>query len=392
MPKTHAILSASSAERWLTCTPSARLEQKQKDRTSRYADEGTLAHDLAELFIKVQLDLVDDEDYTFRMAEIRNSEYYNQSMQDYCDEYASYVVEKFNEARAHTSDAVLYTEMEIDLSEYIPQGFGHVDNMIVDNHTLHVIDLKYGQGILVNCENNKQMMCYALGGLLKLELLYDIRSIRLTIYQPRLNNISTWEISAFKLKEWAETVLKPTAEIAFKGEGEYVPGKHCQFCRAKSRCRALFEYNTQLARQVFEKHAELTDDEVSEILDKYDVFKSWIEGVYDYAYSQALNYGKQWPGYKLVSGTARRVYADEYKVALRLYKEGFEDHEIKKPAALKGITEIEKLIGKEKFHKLLEKPKLVLKPAGKPALVPESDKRAALNSQQAAKQIFTKLD
>lgn len=391
MPKTHAVLSASSAERWLTCTPSARFEQTKKDRTSSYADEGTLAHDIAELFIKAELELVDDEYYTFAMDGFRDSEYFNQSMLDYCAEYSSYVIDKFNQAKAHTKDAVLYTEQQIDLSAYIPEGFGHVDNMIIANHTLHIIDLKYGQGILVSCENNKQMMCYALGGLEKFDLLYDIKQVEMTIYQPRLNNISTWSLPVSELLIWAETILKPTAQIAFKGLGEYVPGKHCQFCRAKARCRALADYNTQLARKIFSKPAELSDKEISEILDRYDVFNSWLQGIYNYAYDKALNHGKKWPGYKLVHGTARRVYVNEEKIIARLKKAGYTDEEILKPGTLRGITEMEKLLGKEKFEQWLTKKKLVVKPIGKPALVPVSDSRAAINSNESAKDVFDKF-
>lgn len=385
----HAVLSPSAASRWLACTPSARLEQQFPDSSGAAAEEGTVAHSLGELLIKAKLNLIDNEEGAHLWNEIKaNEKHYNEAMEQHSDDYATYVVEKFAEAQAQTPDAQIFLEQKIDLTAYVPEGFGTGDAVIIADGTMRIIDLKYGKGVPVSVENNRQMMLYALGAIEAHEWLYAINTVILTIYQPRLDNIGEWEISVADLKQWGEEELKPKAKLAFEGMGDYVAGKHCRFCKAKGICKANAEYNLELAKYDFRDSALLTDAEVADILNRADLFYKWLEGVEAYALKQAVTEGKKWPGYKLVEGRSVRQYTDKDTIATRLLQHFSEDVVYSKD--LRGITALEKLIGKKPFEELVGS--YLVKPAGKPTLAPESDKRSELSGVDSAQRDFQDED
>lgn len=384
----HAVLSPSAASRWLACTPSARLEQKFPDTSGEAAKEGTLAHALAELLISRAAGKVDEVTFEQVFMQIEDSQFYDHSMLDYCEEYASYVVEQYHNAQKHTKDALLFLEQKLDLTDYIPEGFGTGDVIIIADGTLSIIDLKYGKGVPVTAVDNNQMKLYSLGALREFDYMYDIQNVHMTIYQPRLDSITDFSMSVLALKQWAEEVLKPKAELAFAGKGFFNPGSHCQFCKAKASCKAFAEHNLELARYDFADTVLLSDEEVADILSKAKMFTGWLSAVQDHALAEAVNNGKQWPGYKLVEGRSNRVYSDEDKVAKKLIKNGIKEDVIYTKKLL-GITAMEKEITKAKFNDLLSD--LVIKPEGKPTLVPQDDKRPELNSTASAIKDFANI-
>lgn len=385
----HAVLSPSAAERWLSCTRSARLEQQFPDSAGEAAKEGTLAHSLAELIVRRHINQVTAKDYKKALAEIEKNKYYDAAMFEHCDNYATFILEQFAEAQSHTKDAILFLEQKLDLTAYIPEGFGTGDAIIIADHVLVINDLKYGKGVPVSSENNRQMMLYSLGALEAYDILYDIREVRMNIFQPRIDNSSTWQIPVDELRNWAETELKPRAALAFAGEGDFAPGKHCRFCKARAVCKANADYNLELAQHEFKAAELLEDADISAILDRADTFKKWLAGVEEYALHEAVNNGKKWPGYKVVEGRSNRKYSDEETVASALIQNGYKEDQIYSKALL-GITALEKSIGKGPFNSLLGE--YLVKPPGKPALVPESDKRPEYNSTESAALDFAGVD
>ena len=301
-PNRHAVLSASSSHRWLHCNPSARLEQEFEDRETEAAAEGTAAHALAEHKLRKALKLRSRKPV---------SKYGSDEMDAYTDGYVEFVLEALEEARQLCSDPKVLIEQRLDFSCYVPDGFGTGDCLIVADKLLHIIDLKYGQGVLVDTTENPQMMLYALGALRIFDCLYDIESVSMTIYQPRRENVSTWAISVTELDDWAERTLKPKAELAYKGEGEYCPGTWCQFCKAAVKCRARAEAKLQLAKYEFAQPPLLSDAEIGDILSKLDDLTKWANEIIAYAQDAAVNHGKEWPGYKLVESRTNRKYTDE---------------------------------------------------------------------------------
>ena len=298
MPDKHAVFSASSSHRWLACPPSALLCAKEKDKPSEFAMQGTDAHTLCEHKLKTALGQQSKdptEDLTF----------FDEEMADCTDMYAQYVMEQLSTAKERCSDPIVLVEQHLDFSQWVPEGFGTGDCVIVADEMLTVIDFKYGVGILVEAENNPQMMCYALGALSLFDGIYDIKEITMTIFQPRREHVSTFTISKEALLSWAEETLAPTAELAVKGEGEYKAGSHCQFCKVKATCRKRAEYNLELARYDFEMPANLEDDEIEIILAKADELVSWVNDIKEYALQQAVS-GKEWKDWKLVEGRSNR--------------------------------------------------------------------------------------
>jgi hypothetical protein len=377
----HAILSPSGAHRWLTCTPSARLEQQFPDSAGQAAAEGTLAHSLSELILRFRTKQIAPSLYDTKLKALQSDSLYESGMLDYCEDYAVFVLERFAEAQAHTSDAVLKLETKLNLTDYVPEGFGTGDAIIIADGTLDLIDLKYGKGVPVSAEQNKQMMLYALGALRDFDFVYDIQRVRMTIHQPRIENFSTYEVAVEDLKLWAEQELKPKAALAFAGEGEFAPGTHCRFCRAKAVCRALADYNLSIAKHEFKAPALLTDEELVSILARVEQFTTWVSAVEEHALNEAVNNGKKWPGYKLVEGRSNRKYADETAVACKLLKVGFPEDDIA-PRKLLGITDMTKVLGKKDFAFYLDD--LIVKPPGRPTLVPATDKRPEYNSTESA--------
>ena len=381
----HAILSPSSAHRWIECNPSARLEENYPDTSSAAADEGTLAHSLGELILRRYTHDISQIEFDYLFEAIRKSIYYNEDMLVHAEDYAAYVISFFEQAKTKTPDALLIIEAKLNMSKWVPDGFGTGDALIIADGTLHIIDLKFGKGVRVSCENNKQMMLYALGALEEYSLMYALDTVRMTIYQPRLCNVSNYEMSTVDLEKWADEELKPAAQRAFNGEGEFKPGDHCRFCKVRQQCKALYEEQMKITMYNFKDSYLLADDEIADILNRADDFKKWISAIEEYALLAAINDGKRWPGYKLVEGRSIRTYADQQAVADALRQAGYTDDSIFTRSLL-GITAMEKLLSKKTFEAMLSP--LVIKPAGKPTLAPVDDKRPEYNSTESAKSDF----
>lgn len=380
----HALLSASGAGRWLNCTPSARLEDEHGEKSqSAYAAEGTLAHELGELYLR--RDILNDisaEEAEQRLEEIMSDDLFNEEMLDVVPIYTDYCAGQFAEAQTENVLAVMEIEQKLDLTEYIPESFGTADCIIINDNLMEVIDLKYGKGVPVYPDWNKQLMLYGLGALRIFDTMYDITEVRLTIAQPRINNISSWQISVEELRKWAEEELKPKAKLAFEGKGELSAGSWCQFCKVRNRCRALYEEQLELAKHEFAKPDLLTDDEIADIVIRAPKLVEWANSIAEYAKNLAINENKQWPGLKLVEGVSRRKWVDEEKAINTIFAKCPElsEDEIMN-MKLKSITDIEKLVGKVRFKELSAD--IVIKPQGKPCLVEINDKRPAMGVGQA---------
>ncbi len=371
----HAILSASGASRWMTCTPSARLEQNFENKTSEYAAEGTLAHELGELKLRKELEGLSTRSFNSKVKKIQEDKLYTADMPDYVDMYVETCLERVSEAKAKTPDALFKIEQRLDFSEWVPEGFGTGDFVIIADGTMEVCDLKYGKGVPVSANNNKQMMLYALGAISEFSFLYDIEKVRMTIIQPRLDNISTFEVTVEELLKWAEEYVRPKAELAIKGEGEFCAGDHCRFCRAKAVCEARAEKNLELAKYDFQKPNTLDNNDIAYILSKVDELVNWAGDVKEYALEQALQ-GEEFDGYKVVEGRSNRKWSSEDDVAKVLIGQGFQENMIY-TKKLDGITKIESAIGKKEVQRLLGD--YIVKPVGKPTLVPITDKREPYN-------------
>ncbi|WP_099335827.1 DUF2800 domain-containing protein [Clostridium cadaveris] len=375
----HAILSASGASRWMACPPSARLEQGFENKTSEYAEEGTLAHELGELGLRKALGEISTRKYNSEIKKIEAHELYSADMPDYVEIYTDTCIEKVSEAKAKTPDAVFKVEQRLDFSEWVPEGFGTGDFVIIADGTMEICDLKYGKGVPVSANNNKQMMLYALGAIQEFSFLYDIEKVRMTIIQPRLDNISTFEVMADDLLKWAEEYVKPTADLAFKGEGEFCAGDHCQFCRAKAVCKARADKNMELAQYDFQKQDTMDNNDIAFVLSRVDELVKWASDVKEYALEQALQ-GEEYEGFKVVEGRSNRKWSSEDKVGQILIGEGFKESIIY-TTKLDGISKIESAIGKKEVQRLLGN--YIIKPPGKPTLVPTSDKREPYNPAKA---------
>ncbi|WP_353065977.1 DUF2800 domain-containing protein [Arcanobacterium hippocoleae] len=369
-PSDHALLSASGAHRWLNCTPSARLESDEPESTSAAAEQGTAAHALAEHKLRRVLK---------QRSKRPVSTWIDDEMETLTDDYVAYVQEHISLAEQTCGDPQVLIEQRLDFSHIVPGGFGTGDCVIIAEPVLQIIDLKYGQGVLVEAANNPQLMLYALGALHAFGSLYDIERVAVTIYQPRRANVDTWEISVAELEQWAEAEVKPKAELAAAGKGEFCPGSWCQFCKLTPTCRARAEANLALAKLEFAPPAELSDAEIADVLAKIPNLKSWASDVEAYALSKAVNQGVVFEGFKLVAGRSVRKYTSETDVAAAAEAAGYRDIYDRK---LITLTAMEKLMGKPAFNEILGD--LVTKPAGKPTLVPASDKRPALDLVSAA--------
>lgn len=364
----HALLSASASHRWLNCPPSARLGESYEDITSAYAAEGADAHSLCEYKVKLALGL-SCRDPTADLA------YYNEEMESCADGYAAYIVELVAAAKQACTDPVVLIEQRLDFSHYVPNGFGTGDCVIVADGVLQVVDFKFGQGVLVEAEGNPQMQLYALGALTLFEGLYDIDTVSMSIYQPRRYNVSVYTVSKEALYQWAEEVLKPAAELAYDGNGEYQCGEWCRFCKAKSECRERADCNMKLADYDFKRPPLLEDAEIVSILGKLDALLLWASDIREYALQAALS-GKHWAGWKLCEGRSSRKYSDEIAVAQAVCEAGLDPYERK----LLGVTAMSAKLGKKRFEEILGR--YIERPPGKPALVPESDARPAIHTAQ----------
>lgn len=362
----HAFLSASASHRWLNCPPSAKLCESLPDQTSSYAQEGTDCHELCAYLVEKALGRTVTDP-------TENLTYYNAEMQNCAEEYCSFVLEQLEEAKKHCKDPQVMVEQRLDFSRFVENGFGTGDCVIVADDVLHIIDYKHGLGVLVEATNNSQLFCYALGALEIFDDLYDINEVKMSIFQPRRNNTDTFTIRKEDLLTWAKEVLVPTAKLAYEGKGEFKAGDHCQFCKVKASCRKRAEYNLELAKYDFAMPDTLDSIEIAAILPKIDQLISWGNDLKEFALTQAQS-GTNYEGFKVVEGRSNRKYTDEAVVAAAVTDAGFDPYEKK----LLGVTAMTTLLGKKRFDELLGG--LIYKPPGKPALVPESDKRPAMNS------------
>ena len=379
MPDQHSPVAPSSSKMWIACTRSVQHGEKYGNpaQTSEAAEEGTLAHAIAEDHLKK---ILAGKKVT-TPAGLKKNPLYKPAMEEHVKVYTDVVVETYTEAR-QAGDAMIKVEQKLDLTPWIKEGFGTSDAVIIADGTMHVLDLKYGKGIPVSAEENPQLKIYALGCLNEFGVLYDIHDVVLHIIQPRLDSISEWRVSREVLEKWGTFVLKPLADKAYAGEGEFNPGEEqCRWCLGKNRCRAYNNYVLEACQMRFDdldgherEPNELTDAEIAELLGKVDEIKRWASSVADYALDQALS-GVNIPGYKLVEGTSRRKITNEGKAIDILRENGQTTEQICK---LKGITDLEALMGKNTLKELLGD--LIVKPEGKPTLVPMDDRREALNS------------
>ena len=367
----HAFLAASASERWLHCPPSAKLCAQEDDQGSEYARQGSDAHALCEHLLLKALGR-ETRDPTEDLT------YYDAEMQEAAEAYAAFVMEQVAEAKTVCHDPLICVEQTVDFSKWVQHGFGTADALIVADDTLYITDMKYGVGCLVTADGedgtgNSQLKCYALGAIDTFGDLYDINRIRLSIFQPRRDNVDTFELKKADLLQWADDVLAPIAKLAYEGQGEFEAGNHCQFCRVKATCRKRAEYAMELAKYEFADAPTLDENEIAEILPQIDTLVSWAEDIKSYALNQALS-GVRYPGFKLVAGRSNRKYADEAAVARVVSEAGYDPYDKK----LVGITEMTKRLGKKRFEELLNG--LLIKPEGKPVLVPVTDTRPELNN------------
>ena len=362
----HAYLAASASDRWLHCPPSAKLCAEAEDVGSPYAQQGTDAHSLCEHLLLMALGR-ESKDPTEDLT------WYDQEMQDAAEGYRDFVMEQVEDAKQFCPDPMVCVEQTLDFSKWVEHGFGTGDCVIVADDLLHIVDFKYGVGVLVDAADNPQLKCYALGALDTFSDLYDIRRVKLSIYQPRRDNADTWEIGVDDLMVWAEDTLAPIAKLAYDGEGEFAAGDHCMFCKVKATCRKRAEYAMELAAYDFTDAPTLDETEIAAILPQIDALVSWASDIKDYALAQALS-GTAYPGFKIVEGRSNRRYTNPEVVASIVEKAGYDPYEKK----LLGITAMQRQLGKKQFDSLLGG--YIEKPQGKPVLAPVTDTRPEYNT------------
>ena len=363
----HALLSASGSKRWLTCTPSARLEAtlpepKRGASAFDFSQEGTMAHSLGEIKLRYHFGQIGIEEFEREYEIIKNTPYYNEDFEANVDNYVLYVRSQIGEG-----DTPLF-EQRVDFSDWVPDGFGTADVVILSKHSIRVIDLKFGKGVPVHALDNPQLRLYALGAYSKFkENFPDIKEVSYTIHQPRLDSISTDGTTIVKLLDWANTFVKPKAKKAWAGVGEFLPGEHCQFCRAKAQCRARSDFNNELAKLEFRPAPLLDDDEMSLVLSKAQDLRTWANDVEEYALEKAVSDNVIPEGYKLSTSVTHRKISDHALAAVVLKEKGMNEEVIWEPRKLKSIAALEKLGPKGQVTAWLGD--LVLRPEGSPRLV-----------------------
>lgn len=378
--RAHALLGASKASQWINCTPSAKLQEGVEDKRSEYADEGTTAHELAEIKLRRRIlpcDSIKRKALDKKLELIKASSFYGPEMEDAVQSYVETVEEHFMAAKARSVDAVVLLEEKLDFTEWVPDGYGTGDVVLIADGVLEVIDLKYGKGVPVSAIGNPQLRLYGLGAWDAHSFLYDIDEVHMTIVQPRLDSVSTDVMPVDELVAWAETVVKPAAALAFKGEGEFKSGDHCRWCKVKGNCRARADANMEALQYEFKDPALLGFEEIGSILFIAQQLKAWAGDVENFAFEQA-KIGNRIPQWKLVEGRSNRSISDKDAARAAFEAKKLEQEKYLKPQELLGIGDLEKRIGKKELASLLDG--LIVKPPGKPVLVPETDKRPELNS------------
>ncbi|MCR4442170.1 MAG: DUF2800 domain-containing protein [Peptococcaceae bacterium] len=383
-PEQHALLSASSSHKWLICTPSARLEETLPETKSEYADEGKLAHAIAELKAKKHFtEPMGPKTFAKRLKVLQENPLYQEEMLKHTDTYLDYLSKIVHSFSAPPYIAI---EKRLDYSAYAPEGFGTGDCIIIGGNVMHVIDFKYGKGVPVSAERNPQMMLYALGAYMAYCILYPIETIKMAIVQPRRENeLSEYEMPIGDLLAWGESI-KPIAQKAFAGEGDYVPGEHCRFCRAKLQCRARAEKYLTLEEYHKMKPPLISNEEVGQILKRAQDLAKWAEELEKYALAECLK-GNEIPGWKAVEGRTSRIYVDQDAAFAALIAAGINEAILYKREPL-SVAQVEKVLGKVEYRKLLEEPGLVKTEPGKPTLAPASDKREAIILQVDPQEVF----
>jgi len=384
MSKQHALLSASGASKWLNCPPSARLEEQFPSSTSSYAEEGTLAHELAELKLTKYITPMGPRTYTTKLNKLKKHELWNKEMEECTDTYMDYIK---GIAMSYENPPIIEAETKIDFSAYVPNGFGTADCIIVAHDCMYVIDYKHGKGKSVSADKNPQMMLYAVGAYLKYRILYNIKKVRMTIIQPRLyDEPLEYEMTVNDLIAWADSIVE-IANLAINGGGDFKAGNHCDFCRAKSQCRERAEKNLELAQHEFRKPPLLTDEEVGEILKKGENLVSWFKQLQEYAVTESLK-GKIIPGWKVVEGRKDRYFTDSELAVKKVIESGIAEEMLYERKQI-SLTAIEELLGKKAFKEVVGD--LIDKKKGKPTLVKESDKREKITNRTSAEEDFKEM-
>ena len=381
----HALLGPSSAARWIACPPSVRLCEQFEDVESEYAKEGSLAHEIAELKVRKLIDPgLTSRKFTAAMKKLKEKELYQEEMQGYTDEYVEFIQEQMY---SYSTTPHIAVEQRVDFSEYVPDGFGTADCILISNDTLHVIDFKYGKGVPVSVENNKQLLLYALGAYLAYEMIFPIAHIKMSIVQPRLANIDTWECSLDYLLEFAK-IAQEKATMALKGEGDFNCGEHCKFCKAKAICKERANVNLELAKYEFKAVDQLTLEEIGEILEKAKDLAKWAEDLKEYALAESLK-GNEVPGWKAVNGRGSRSFKNTDEAIKVLVDNGIAEELLYERKYL-TLAQIEKTVGKKEFNSLVGD--LIVMNVGKPTLVEASDKREAITNRIKAEDEFSVVD
>ena len=381
----HALLGPSSAARWIACPPSVKLCEQFEDVESEYAKEGSLAHEIAELKVRKLIDPgLTSRKFTAAMKKLKEKELYQEEMQGYTDEYVEFIQEQMY---SHLVTPHVAVEQKVDFSEYVPDGFGTADCILIANDTLHIIDFKYGKGVPVSVENNAQLLLYALGAYLAYEMIYPIEHIKMSIVQPRLANIDTWECSLDYLLEFAK-IAQEKATMALKGEGDFNCGEHCKFCKAKAICKERANVNLELAKYEFKAADQLTLEEIGEILEKAKDLAKWAEDLKEYALSESLK-GNEVPGWKAVNGRGSRSFKNTDEAIKVLVDNGIAEELLYERKYL-TLAQIEKTVGKKEFNSLVGD--LIVMNVGKPTLVEASDKREAITNRIKAEDEFSVVD
>jgi len=388
MEREHSLLNPSSANIWLTCTRAPRFAEKFEKKTSNYADEGTLCHSIATDQLNCRLGRLSKKDYQKQLAFHRDHELYKDEMERYAEGFVSYVLDLYYVYK-QKGCVDIWIEKRIDYSHIAPEGYGHLDVCILSPSIIDVIDFKYGKGIPVSAIANVQLGLYALG-VIEATLFYDeFEKVNLHIYQPRIDNISTYTNTVQEYIRWGNTTVKKAAQLAYNGEGDFRAGTHCRWCPAKINCKASTDYHTSLAKYDFKVPYEMDIEEIAEALLIGESLVNWYNAIKEYASEEARK-GVKVPGFKLVAGKSMRKYADskQEEIVKALLKAGYKKEQIEK-SSLIGITEMTKLLGEGKLNKLLGK--YIIKPPGIPTLVPESDRRKSINGKEGAKQDFKNI-
>lgn len=370
----HALLSASGASRWLKCPPSARLEDELPDTTSEFAREGTVAHEVCEILLRKHLGLIAKATATKNLNKLKKDNLFSDEMIDHANDYIDYITEKIK-----SDDAAVLVEEQLDFSQYVPEGFGTGDCIIIQDGTLTIIDFKYGKGVSVSAEDNPQMMLYALGAVEMFGFIYEFDKVEMCIFQPRINNISEAVKTVEELIRWGNGVIVPAAKLAFEGKGQFCAGDHCRFCKLRNKCKYLADYCMETARAEFEDldgkldKTLLGPEDIAMIIGRMKAVQNWLKDVESYAINGILDGSLDVPGYKVVEGRSNRAYKDQDKVAVALMTNGYPESILFEKKLL-TITAMEKAVGKKNFNTLLAD--LIEKPKGKPTIVPLSDKRS----------------